>query len=420
MGKCRFLSNNLITDESLIAVSSLKLGVVTTALKEGTGSAILTPSGAFTYPVDLEYVVEIDGLGTGETGSSTFKWSDDGGATWDVTGVPTPTIALAITDSSCGEGDGTYNLIFSGANTTPATGTYTVSSSIITVVNLTGGGTGYPAPPTVATQSGDGIVTASFADLTLNNGVKVAWAAGTGADFVLGDKWYFKGINLYNPGKMLDFDRDSRFRTAVITATTITITFTGHQSPTVLILYDHNLAGASASVTLQGNHGALENVTVTAGKILHYLATPVTPSETWVITIINTAPATYIEIGELFLGTYMEFSKNYKIGFGEEPGFLMDTNITSYGVDRDRFYAESKTFNYEFSVVPSADVTLKRAFVTALSSGSTGIFKRFWFNANSATPSDVIMAKLISWPHTHVGGDFYDMPLQITEVLKSI
>jgi hypothetical protein len=71
-------------------------------------------------------------------------------------------------------------------------------------------------------------------------------------------------------------------------------------------------------------------------------------------------------------------------------------------------------------MMPSADVTLKRAFLATLESSSTGIFKRFWFNADSATPSDVIMAKLTSWPHTHVARDFYDMPLQLTEVLKSI
>ena len=418
MGKCRFLANNFITSESMIAVSSLKLGVVTTALKEGTGAATLTPSGGFTGPVDLEYVVQIDGLGTGETGSSTFKWSDDGGATWDATGVTTPTIALAITDNSCTEGDGTHNLIFSGTCTATATGTYTVASSLITVVNLTSGGSGYPTPPTVATQSGDGIVTASFATVTLNNSVKVAFASGTGADFVLGDKWYFKGINLYNPGKMLDFDRDSRFRTLDASgAKTITITFAS-QKPTALIIYDHNLPIGS-TITLTGADGA-KSVTWAAYKILHYIAAADSASATWVLTI-TAASGSYIEIGELFLGTYMEFTRTFNdAGFGEQPGFLMDTNVTSYGIDRDRFYSESKSLSYEFGMMPSADVILKRAFVTALGSGSTGIFNRFWFNADSATPADIILAKLISFSHTHIGGDFYDMALQLTEVLRSI
>jgi hypothetical protein len=346
MGKCRFLYNNLITSESMIAVSSLKLGVVSTALKSGTGSAAMTPSGAFTGAVDLEYVIEIDGLGTGEIGSSTFRWSDDGGATWDAATVATDDDPVA-----------------------------------------------------------------------LNNGVSVQWTAGTGADFVLGDKWYFKGVNLYNPGKMLDFDRDSRFRTLDATgAKTIAITFAS-QKPTALIIYDHNLTVGS-TITLTGADGA-KTVAWAADKILHYIAAADAASATWVLTI-TAAAGSYIEIGELFLGTYTELSKNFKEGYGEEPGFLMDTNITSYGIDRDRFYAENKTLSYEFSVMPSADLTLKRAFVTALGSGSTGIFKRFWFNANSATPADVILAKLIAWPHTNNTRDFYDMPLSMIEVLRSI
>ena len=47
MGKCRFLYNNLITDESMFTVSSLRTGLVTAALKEGTGSATLNPSGNY-------------------------------------------------------------------------------------------------------------------------------------------------------------------------------------------------------------------------------------------------------------------------------------------------------------------------------------------------------------------------------------
>jgi hypothetical protein len=330
----------------MIAISSLKLGVVTTALKEGTGSASMTPSGNYTGAVDLEYVIQIDGLGSGEIGSSTFKWSDDGGATWDAT--------------------------------------------------------------TVATAS---------TDISLNNGVLIKWTTGMGADFVLGDKWYFKGINLYNPGKMLDFDRDSRYRSLDATgAKTITITFAS-QKPTALIIYDHNLPVGS-TITLTGADGA-KTVTWAADKILHYIDAADSASTTWVLTT-TASGGSYIEIGELFLGSYMEFSKNFKIGFGEQPGFLMDTNITSYGIDRDRFYSENNVLDYDFAVMPSADLTLKRAFVSALGSGSTGIFKRFWFNANSATPADVILAKLISWPHTHNTGDFYDMPLSMAEVLRSI
>jgi len=143
MGKARFLYNNLITDESMISVSSLRKGLVTAAKKEGTGSATLSLSGAFSGAQDLEYIVEIDSIAAGqEIGQATFRWSDGQGS-WNASGVATAALPTA-----------------------------------------------------------------------LNNGVYVAWTAGSGNDFEAGDKWYFKAINLFNAGKMIDLDRDHRFRSA--------------------------------------------------------------------------------------------------------------------------------------------------------------------------------------------------------------
>jgi hypothetical protein len=67
---------------------------------------------------------------------------------------------VVITDSSCVEADGTYAIIFAGGGpTTPATGTYTIVSNVITAVAITNNGGGYSSQPTAATQSGDGILT---------------------------------------------------------------------------------------------------------------------------------------------------------------------------------------------------------------------------------------------------------------------
>ncbi len=143
MSKARFLYQNLITTESMLTVSSLRPGIVTSAKKEGAGSAILTPSGAFSGAVDFEYIVEIDSIAAGaEVGQATFKWADGGGI-WNGSGI-----------------------------TTLAT------------------------------------------NILLNNGVYVKFTTGAGADFVVGDKWYFKGVNLFNAGKMIDFNRDHGYRSA--------------------------------------------------------------------------------------------------------------------------------------------------------------------------------------------------------------
>jgi len=73
--------------------------------------------------------------------------------------------ALTIDDSACIEADGTYDLIFTGDNTTPATGTYIIASNVITAVSLTSGGAGYESAPTAETQTADGSITASFMSL---------------------------------------------------------------------------------------------------------------------------------------------------------------------------------------------------------------------------------------------------------------
>lgn len=67
---------------------------------------------------------------------------------------------LTITDSNCGESNGTYSLIFAGGGGTGAIGTYTVLNGVITDTILTSGGS-YVENPTVSTQSGTGSIMAS-------------------------------------------------------------------------------------------------------------------------------------------------------------------------------------------------------------------------------------------------------------------
>lgn len=359
MGNARFLYNNLITAESMIAVSSLKTGLVTTALKSGTGSAVIVTAGTYTGTVDLEYVVEIDAKNTGEIGSSTFKWSDDGGVTWDETGHATSTVAH-----------------------------------------------------------------------TLNNGVTVCWVAGTGDDFILGDKWYFKGINSFKAGNMIDCDRDTRYRSAALGApNTITISLGSALEVQALVIFDHNLVSPStitiefdSSTAFSGGNYHVETVTWVSGKILHYL-THVAGERTrqyWRINITNAAnPDTYIEIGDLFLGTYLELSRNYIEGFTKEMNFLTESNITPYGVERSRFYNSQYTFGFEFDLMTAADITNLNTMVAAIASRSTGVIKPFWFNADSAVLPDNWLVRLTSYPVEHNTRGYYNAPMEMIEVMRS-
>ena len=360
MGKARFLSQNLITDATMLSVLSLRPGIVTAALKEGVGAAGMTPSGNYTGMADKEYIVEIDSIAGGvEVGQATFRWSDGGGA-WNATGVAT-----------------------------------------------------------------------SAAAISLNESVSIKFTAGSGDDFALADRWYFKGINLFSPSAMLDLDRDHRYRSAALHApNTITVDFGAAREITALILGDHNFT-AGATILLEGDDadtfdsdgGAAqisEAIAWSEEIILHYLAVAST-KRYWRISVTDgDNPAGYIEIGELFLGSYLELSKNFQNGYSEEMTDLLEANATPYGVERERFFNSRMQFEFSFDRMPAADVASIRGMLAALRSRSAGTRKPFWFNKDSAAPGDTWLVKTSGLPVRHRTLTHYDTTLILTEVLASV
>ena len=78
----RFMGNNFITDVSMITMDNFRPGTTEEAQKDGSGSAAMTIAGTYDGNEILKYIVEIDGVGSGEVGSATFKWSDNEGASY--------------------------------------------------------------------------------------------------------------------------------------------------------------------------------------------------------------------------------------------------------------------------------------------------------------------------------------------------
>jgi uncharacterized protein YjdB len=359
--KGRFLYSNLITSESMLAASSVKTGRVTSAVKIGTGSVAIVTAGSYSGTSDLEYVVEIDSAGTGEIGSSTFKWSSTGGASWNATGVATDHTAI-----------------------------------------------------------------------TLNNGVTVCWPNhGAGADFVLGDKWYFKGVNTFSLSKMLDLNRDTRYRSESLgSPNTITISLGSALEAQALIIGDHNLTSGAVitlhfdtSTSFSGGNYHYEIIPWASGKILYYL-THVVGERTrryWRINITDASnPNGYIEIGELYLGSYTELSKNYQEGFSKETSLIIKNNPTSYGVGRDRFYNTQLLFSFDYEFTPTVDITTMQTMIDSLGSRSTGVFKPIWINLDSAYPNNCWLVKPKGLPVKHNTSVYFDTTLEFEEVLRSI
>lgn len=356
MGNFRLIYDNKITDEDMITVSSLRFGLVSSPLKEGTGSSTLNPAGLYTAQADKEYIIEIDSVAAGnEIGQATFKWSDGAGG-WNATGVAT-----------------------------------------------------------------------SVAPTALNNGVTVSFTAGSGNDFEMDDKWYFKAFNLFSPGKMVDMNRDARYRSAALEApNTITIDLGSAQEIKALVIFDHNLTSA-ATITLMGNNANAwgapaysEAVTWSSEKVLHYLSSAQT-YRYWQIQItdaVNTDP--YIEIGELYLGGYLELTHNMTLGAETPIGYIVDEKVTPYGVKRRRFYNLQEQFNISVPYLSSTDITSIRTMLSVINNRATGIAKPFFYNDDSGTPADFWLVQIARVGKSRPLNNYQSIELAMEEVVKSV
>lgn len=98
-GAHRFLYNNLITAASMITASYQEPGRVGGFTTEVSGSAAWKSGGDFTGEEDLLFTVQIDSAGTGEIGSSTFRWkTSDTVSGWEASGVATSTSSVTLQD----------------------------------------------------------------------------------------------------------------------------------------------------------------------------------------------------------------------------------------------------------------------------------------------------------------------------------
>ena len=356
MGRCRFLYDNLITSADMLTVSSLRSGLVTAAIKDGTGSASLTPFGAFSGTSDREFVVRIDSIAGGaEVGEATYKWSLSGGASWEATGVTT-----------------------SGSNTLLAEGVY------------------------------------------------IRFTGGTGDDFAWGDTWRFKAVNHFNPARLLDTDRDRRYRSAGLDGPNhVEIDLEEAGEARALILYDHNLT-PEATVTLMGDDDASwgspafsETVPVSSGRIIHYLSAP-SSYRYWRVEISDPSnPDGYVEIGHLYLGPYLELSRTWRPGRKRTDSYLVAAGTTSYGVRKLRYFNTAAAFSYELGFLTDSDLDALRAMRNALVSRDEGRIRPVFFHEDPDL-GYFCLAWLDDLPDTWDLEDVHQVSLTLTEAQRSV
>lgn len=191
----------------------------------------------------------------------------------------------------------------------------------------------------------------------------------------------------------------------------------------ILIIDGHNLSD-TATITLKGVEPAIFSEVVTppvGGDIIVYYLSVATTKRYWHLQITDDAnPDGYIDIGDIFLGSYMELSKTYSMGFSKGFALLYDVNRTPYGVIKKRFYNRQRSFTYNFNLLVAADITLLEAMIDSIASRSTGQLKPFWFNDNSDIPIQTWMVDISAIPEDHRVVEYYTTSLELIEVMKSL
>ena len=189
----------------------------------------------------------------------------------------------------------------------------------------------------------------------------------------------------------------------------------------VLIIDGHNLS-ATATITLKGVEPTIfsEAVSWAEDNIIHYLSVATT-KRYWHLQITDAANTDgYIDIGDIFLGSYMELSKTYSLGFSKGFVLLHSSNRTPYGVIKKRFYNRQRSFTYNFNLLIAADITLLETMIDSIASRSTGQLLPFWFNDDAAIPAQTWMVDISAIPENHRILEYYRTSLELIEVMKSI
>ena len=344
--------NNLIDDADYITTSSTRDGVITNVLKEGDGSAILQAVGAYTGTSTAQYTVEIDNVDAGyEITESTFEWED---------------------------------------------------------------GLGNSASD----------VATSTSETLLNNGVSVKFVAGAGNDFALGDKWYFKGINQYSPAKLINFDRDQRYRSDTLDDPNyILIDFGTATACTAFCLMDHNFTD-SAVVKLQADStddsstwvspAFEETLTITDHYTYKFFSS--SSYRYWRIEIDDeTNPDTYIEVGEIFLGNYLELSMGYYYGDSNSLQSVLNSEAVISGVRRHTYFNTSRTISLNLTNPTSTDRDNIWTMYNALVSKTSNYIRPFFLFLDDI----LYYVTLSNIPLRSKTYNAYEITLTLTEVLTS-
>jgi hypothetical protein len=294
-----------------------------------------------------------------------------------------------------------------GSATAEASGTYSGSEDLrytVEIDSVAGGAEVGQATFRWKDGTGDwnaSEVTTSTAPVSLNNAVSIKFASGSGADFVLADKWTFIARKPYGRAKLIDLNRNSEFRTRGLGDNPhwIKADLGAALQVQAFVLLDHNLT-SGATITLQANSaddwGAppySQAVTWTAGTLCLFLDQTY---RWWRLTISDDAnPAGYLRASEFYLGAYLEFGILAPVQPSRKRNVFHETSSRSLvGVERPQALSRWREWDLRVSHLDAGQIASLRGVFEALRDYSAQRVWPCYFTPKATVPAETYLGYL--------------------------
>ena len=159
--------------------------------------------------------------------------------------------------------------------------------------------------------------------------------------------------NLYNA-------RQSKpYRTTAKTSQYVVLNF-GTDRPTILGILNHNLTNA-ATIKLQANSsdswGSPPYDQTITWRELNIYFTFSQDYPYWRVTIDDSGNSAFPQIGELVLGTYSTFTKDFIYPYGESKHYQRTEQVTPYGQRWRTRKSILKSFNLDFGLITDSELS---------------------------------------------------------------
>jgi hypothetical protein len=252
------------------------------------------------------------------------------------------------------------------------------------------------------TWGGSDIEIDAWNSYQLSYGLWVTWVPGTySPPLVTGDRFRFHIERPYRPALALNYCRDDSLRSGALNTNdvwTVTFPFATATTPQALVLFDHNIPQASvirlqASTTSNFAATPFNQVVPWTTSKIRYRIPEGTTYAYWRLHITASTTLTYIEIGKLYLGGELTWTREFDIHFEKVDELFGGSDASTLARGQGRYGLTPKRWMMTFSRrTPANDLA---TFDTLLSltrpgTGSArGSYRPFYLYWDSVTGLEI-------------------------------